>query len=393
MHCETSRRELIAKGAALGLSGLLCATGAAQTEPKRQTWAAPDSDSPGYEQVRTLAAALGAERVRIDPSVSHTNRFRMLREGRAQFAATSVAGSFFAQEGLFSYAAKEWGPQPVRLVLTNMQAQLFGIVAANDAGIASVSDLKGKRIASVKGASEMHQHLSALLAHAGLAWTDIKVVTVHGYREAIESIIANRADAAFAVSSSPELQKLAKSPRGLAWPLVAHADHSAWERLREFAPYLLPVDATVGEGLSDKQPVESVNWPYPVLVALARRPVNEVYETARELVVRFRSYRDQVPGNAGWEAKRQPFSWAIPWHEGAIKVFTEQGLWSAAHQSHNDALVRRQRVLREAWDTLRRDALVKPEDEQPDEAAWLRGRALALERAGLSVLVTGQPGQ
>ena len=363
----------------------------AQAEPPRRAWAAPDTDSQGHEQVRALAAALGADRIRIEPSASHISRLRMLRDGRVQLAATSVTGSFFAQEGLFAYAAADIGPQPVRIVLTNMSTQLLGIAVAADAGIASVADLKGKRVVQVSGSPELRQHLSGLLAHGGLDWNDVKVVPVNGYRAAVEAVIANRADAMFAASSSPDLQKLAKSPRGLSWPVVAHADQLGWERLRQFTPYLLPVDATEGAGLSDKAPVESTNWPYPVLITLARRSAEEVYQTTRELITRYRSYRDQAPGNAGWDARRQPFSWAIPWHDGAIKAFREQGVWTDAHQAHNDGLVRRQQILREAWDALLREAIMKADDEKPDEAAWLSARAHALRKAGLDSLMSETP--
>jgi TRAP transporter TAXI family solute receptor len=310
----------------------------------------------------------------------------MLREQRALYAATSVAGSFFAQEGLFAYAAIEWGPQPVRLVLVNMHSQLLGIVAAGDSGIGSIADLKGKRLARVGDAPELEHHLSALLAFAGLGWSDITVVPVARYGAAIEAIIANRADAAFAASTTPELQRLAKSRRGLEWPVVAAADQEGWKAIRSIAPYLLAVDATEGTGLSDKAPVESVNWPYPVLTTHAKSAADDVHRLASTLINRYRQFRDQAPGNSGWEAKRQPLSWAMPWHDGAIRALSEQGLWSAAHQAHNERLIRRQQVLLEAWESFRRDAPGKAGDEQAGEAAWLKARAAALKAAGFEPL-------
>lgn len=372
---------------------LVCAANAVSADPptpRKQVWATPDSSSEGHEQMQAIAKALAkgsVVRVQIESSASHISRARMLRDGRAQLAATSVAGSVFAQEGLFAFAGSEWGPQPVRAVLMNPHGQLLGLVAAGDAGIGTVADLKGKRIARIKDAPEIDQHLRALLAHAGLTWQDVTSVHTEGYAAAIRAVAAGRADAAFAASRTTELQALASSKRGIAWPLVPHADELGWRQLRQWAPYMVPVDAVTGTGLSDKEPVESVSWPYPVLIALARRSADDIEAVTRELTARWRDYREAAPGNAGWEARRQPLAWAIPWHEGAIRVFREQGLWRAEHQAHQDRLVERQRVLQQAWASLRRPARPNPErDADSDEADWLKARATALEQAGFDPL-------
>lgn len=354
---------------------------------RRQVWATPDSGSEGHEQIRAIAESLGkgsSARIQLESSASHMSRARMLRDGRAHYAATSVAGSVFAQEGLFSFASLDWGPQPVRAVLMNAHGQLLGLVAAGDAGIDTVADLRGKRVARIREAPEIDQHLRALLAYAGLSWKDVTSVTTEGYAAAINAVATGRADAAFAASRTPDLQALAASKRGLAWPLIPHADEAAWRELRRWAPYMLPIDAASGTGLSDKAPVESVSWPYPVLITLARRSSDDVHATAAELAKRYREYRDSGPGNAGWEIKRQPLTWAIPWHDGAIRLFKEQGLWQASHQAHQAQLLERQRVLRQAWDSLPR--VPSPDREPPDEAAWLKARAEALRKAGLDVM-------
>ncbi len=356
---------------------------------RKQVWAAPDTGSEGFEQLRAITEVLAkgsVVKVQLDPSASHVGRARMLREGRAHYAATSVAGSVFAQEGLFSFASADWGPQPIRAVLMNPQGQLLGLVAAGDAGIHTLADLKGKRVARIKDAPEIDQHLRALLAHAGLGWKDVTSVPTEGYAAALRAVATGRADAAFAASRTPDLQSLAASKRGLVWPLVPHSDEAGWRQLRQWAPYMLPIDATTGTGLSEKEPVESVSWPYPVLVTLARRHVDEVHAIAAELVKRHGEYRSAAPGNTGWEAKRQPLAWAIPWHEGAVRMFREQGLWKAEHQAHQERLIERQRVLSLAWESLRRSATAPPEREPVDEATWLKVRAEALQKAGLDTL-------
>lgn len=374
---------------ALLLAGAAGVASADSPAPRKHVWATPDSGSEAHEQLRALTGALAKGsviRVQIESSASHVTRARMLRDGRAQLAATSVAGSVFAQEGLFAFAGADWGPQPVRAVLMNSHGQLLGLVAAGDAGITSVAELKGKRVARIKDAPEVDQHLRALLAHAGLTWQDVTSVPTEGYGAAIRAVAAGRADAAFAASRTPDLQALASSKRGLTWPLVPHADEQGWRQLRRWAPYMVPVDAVTGTGLSDKEPVESVSWPYPVLITLGRRDADEIQALTRELTGRWRDYRDAAPGNAGWEARRQPLAWAIPWHDGAIRVFREQGLWRAEHQAHQEQLLERQRVLKQVWESLRRSGEPGANPDADHEAVWLKARAEALKKAGLDTL-------
>ena len=198
---------------------------------ERLTWSVPDNGSAGYEQVRAIDEALRARQragLRLEASASHLTRARLLREGKAQFSATSVAGSFFAQEGLFEFGSRDWGPQPVRAVMMNVQSQLMSIATARDAGISALAELKGKRVAWVSDAPALNHHLGALLAHAALSWADVTKVEFSSYGAAIEGLLKNRADAAFVASGSAALETLVSSPRGLDYPIVPHADHQGW---------------------------------------------------------------------------------------------------------------------------------------------------------------------
>ena len=360
----------------------------AQGEPaERLAWSVPDSGSEGFEQVRTISDALKARHrppVRLEPSASHTTRARLLREGKVQFSATSVAGSFFAQEGLFEFGGRDWGPQPVRVVLMNVQSQLMGVVTARDASIATLAELRGKRVAWVHDTPALNHHLTALLAYGELSWSDVSKVEFPSYGAAIEAIVKNRADAAFVASGTASLAALAASPRGLHYPIVPHADTQAWARLQRLAPYMMPIDASAGTELSPKQPVEAVTYPYPVLITLANQRESLVYELTRDLVAAFGQYRDKAPGNAGWDVRQQALSWAIPFHEGAVRLLSEQGLWNARHQAHNEHLIARQRALRQAWDSLRR---APAEPDEPFDKAWMRTRAEALRQANLEVFL------
>ena len=81
----------------------------------------------------------------------------------------------------------------------------------------------------------------------------------------------------------------------------------------------------------------------------------------------------------GYGIDRQLFDWALPYHPGAIKYYKEIGAWTAAAESHNNMLLKRQDVLAAAWKK------VKGMDLSAEEHAkkWRAERAAALDAAGL----------
>jgi hypothetical protein len=98
----------------------------------------------------------------------------------------------------------------------------------------------------------------------------------------------------------------------------------------------------------------------------------------------FDDYKDGAPGNSGWDIKRQVFAWAIPMHDGAVRYFKERGLWTAEHQKHNDAMIKRQQVLAAAWEAHKAKA---PSNENEFVKGWMKARAEALTKAGMDVVV------
>jgi hypothetical protein len=110
-----------------------------------------------------------------------------------------------------------------------------------------------------------------------------------------------------------------------------------------------------------------------------------VYNMTKAMVETFDMYKGAAPGNSGWAADRQNFAWVIPYHDGAIRYWKEAGLWKPEHQSHNDKLVQRQKVLASAWAQVKKAGHA---DEKAFVAAWQKVRAEALTKAGFDPVQT-----
>jgi uncharacterized protein len=372
---------------ALMAAALLSGAATAQVKlPSTLAWSAYDVGSGGYNQAVAIGNALKQEynvSLRVLPGKNDISRTLPVKTGQVQFSANGVGGSYLAQEGVYEFGAPDWGPQPIRALLLNTSDQVLTVVAAKDSGVRTVADLKGKRVAWVIGAPSLNHNITAILAFANLTWNDVQKVEFGGFGAAMDGIINNQVDAAFTSSISGKAFQVAKSPRGLVYPIISHKDKEGWKRMNGIAPFFFPFMGTEGAELSKDKPAESATYPYPVLMSYASQQADLVYAMTKAMVDLFDKYKDAAPGNSGWDAKRQNFTWAIPYHDGAIRYWKEAGMWKPEHQAHNDQLIQRQKVLAQAWASVKKGG-----DEKAFAAAWQKARAEALKKAGLDPVVT-----
>jgi TRAP transporter TAXI family solute receptor len=371
--------------AALALS---CAAAHAQAVklPETLTWTAYDVGSGGYNQAVAIGNALKNKyqiNLRVLPGKNDVSRNIPLRDGKVPFSANGVGGSYLAQEGLYEFGARDWGPQGVRSLILNNSDALLTIVTAKDADIKTAADFKGKRVAWVVGAPSLNQNITALLAFAGLTWNDVKKVEFGGFGAAMDGIINNQVDAAFSSTISGNAYKIASSPRGIRYPTFPHNDKAGWARTQKIAPFFVPAFGTEGAELSKDNKAEAATYPYPVLMTMKSVDADLAYNMTKAMVETFDDYKDGAPGNNGWDIKRQIFAWAIPVHEGAVKYYKERGVWTAQHDAHNAALIKRQDALAAAWKDYTAKA---PSDDGEFAKGWMKARAEALGKAGLEVV-------
>ena len=96
------------------------------------------------------------------------------------------SGSYFAQEGVFEFGAKEWGPQALQLVLSTVDCNGASLGVAKDTGVKEVKDLKGKRVGFVVGSPALNQNSLAIMAFGGLKQSDVKIRRVLELRRDVE---------------------------------------------------------------------------------------------------------------------------------------------------------------------------------------------------------------
>ena len=260
-------RRTVALGAAFSFA--LTAAVSAQSLPKEMSWTAYDTGSSGFNIAvaigQQLKQAAGSD-VRILPSGNDTGRLAPVKANRALISQMGI-GTYFAQEGMFEFGTKSWGPQPVRLMLAATACNGLGLAVARDTGVKEVKDLKGKRLGIVVGSPALSQGVIALIGFGGLTEKDMTVVQFSSNNAMWKGIINNEADAALTSTVSGQAKEAESSPRGIVWPAMPAEDKEGWARVHARAPYFVASKATCGAGgLSPQTPVIMASYAYPIFM-------------------------------------------------------------------------------------------------------------------------------
>jgi len=372
--------------AVLAISLALTGGAIAETKlPSKMTWTAYGTTASGYAQSVAIGNALKKNygtTVRVIPGKNDVSRMAPLRDGKADFCACGIA-VYFAQEGVFLFAAQEWGPQPLRVIATAIGSYNLAVATAKDANIKTMADLKGKRVSWVRAGDALNWNMAANMAFAGLTWDDVEKVEVSGFKASVDAIINGQSDAAFMSTVTPHAKRLAASPRGIHWPALPHDDEDGWGRMAAAHPVNQKNVATVGADISKDAPHQGAAYAYPALVANADHDADVVYNLTKAMMERFDDYKDAAPGAAGWSIKSQNMTWALPYHDGAIRYWKEAGLWNDAAQAHQDKLLKRQQIIIDAWNNLSgKDGMSKEELVEK----WMAARADALKAADMPLV-------
>lgn len=370
-------------GVCLGLAML---AGAAQADevklPAQMTWTAYGTTSTGYQQSVALGNMLKSKfnsQVNVKTGKNDVARMLPIKSRKADFCACGIA-LYFAQEGVFEFGAKSWGPQPIRMVFASIGGAGIGLAVAKDIGVTQYKDMKGKRVAWVRSAPALNQNATSALRFGGLTWDDVKKVEFGGFKASLDGVINGQVDAVASSTVSPHISRIEASPRGVTYLPMDHNDAEGWKRLQGAAPWMQKHMATLGAGFSKDNPWEGSGYFYPVLLTNDDYDATTVYSLVKAIDTSYDDFKTAAPGVDGWARDRQGFQWVIPWHDGAVKYWKEVGVWTDEMEAHQATVVKRQKVLGDAWTAYK----AKPDDDF--EAGWLKARAAALKAEGMDVV-------
>jgi TRAP transporter TAXI family solute receptor len=352
--------------------------------PKNIAWTAYGTTSSGYAQSVGIGQMLKKNHgvdLRIIPGKNDVSRMVPLKAGQAEICACGIA-SYFAQEGVFMFAGKKWGPMKLYNIFNNIGRNGQMLATAADANIKTMADLKGKRVTWVKGSPALNGNTAGFLAFGGLTWKDVIKVETSGWGASANAVLNGQADATMGSTVGSIYNKLNASPRGLFFPPMPHNDNEAWKRAANTSPHFSKAKITnfIGSTASNKV-IEGNNYPYPIFVTLGKTSESLTYELTKAVMNNYEQFKDSGPGMDGYQLSNQNLNWIFPYHSGAVKLYKEKGVWTDKHDSHNNSLLKRQDVLADAWKTT----LKSSASGDAFKAEWLKNRASALKKAGMPI--------
>ncbi len=294
-----------------------------------------------------------------------------LKLGRSDYVLAGF-DVYFSQEGLFQFSARDWGPQPVRLVMTANDDGSYGLAVRPELNVQNPADLKGKRIAFVQGSAAIEQAFNALIMGCGgMTWDDVEKVEVPGFGPSVDAYVNGDVDVYYSSTTSATALKAEASPHGLAWVPIPHDDAECWSAIRATDPRWIKKIATEGASVPESG-IEMAGYPTMIVNTMADREADQVYAMTKSFYDNFEDYKGSAPSAYGFALDRQLLSYVVPYHDGAIRYFKEQGLWTEENQVHNDKLIARQKALKEAWDNLIAQDI---SDDAEFAAAWEKARS------------------
>jgi TRAP transporter TAXI family solute receptor len=263
--------------------------------------------------------------MRHQPSGGTSQIMPQLDSGEFEFAMFSAIDMIDGYQGVGSYPGK-----PVK----NLRAAAvigqfyFSFFVRNDSPVHTLADTKGLRIPTeFPAARVVVRSTEAYLASANLTFADFVAQPVANLGQAVNEFRNGRVDLGLLpVGAGGTVDLNATVPGGIRYIPMPDSPEAV-ARMRRIVPVVYPSvvqPAPQYPGIRAATPVMTYDI---YLAASAHAPDDLVYKIVKTmhenpdaLVAAFAGFRDYRPQEA---AKTFP----VPYHPGAVRVYTEKGLW------------------------------------------------------------------
>jgi len=226
---------------------------------------------------------------------------------------------------------------PVRLV-TNGSYNTASILVAKDSGIKTAQDLIGKRyVLTVTGSAGITMQNEAFLANHNIDKSQVTLVSVTSITDGVDAVIEGRADGT-SVSTGVARNEELESTRGALY-LNMDPSPEAVARANEFFPLWVEL---VQPGPGRTGIVEPTYMYIFSNYLVTRTDVADdvIYAVVEALWNNYEELSAIHPMLIEWRPERfiteDP---TVPYHDGAIRFFKEQGIWTPAMEAAQQALL------------------------------------------------------
>jgi TRAP transporter TAXI family solute receptor len=260
---------------------------------------------------------------------------RAIKMGKVQIAMANTFSSGNAFYGVRQFEKE--GRLPVRLMLLG-QPSLRQLIARKNAGVNTVTDLKGKRlVAKRKALAEIELVADAMLKVYGVDKSQVKYIATARTKGALDALSSKTVEAAVVPGGVPAgfLLKLFEKTDMM---YVDIPEDKMKAIVKELGPAFhietVPKGTYKGHDKDAIAPSLSAS-----LVAAESLSPEAVYEVLNALFDHYEDFKLSHKAAKHWTLKNTLAKFHIPFHSGAVKYFKEKGLWTSEHEKKQQELL------------------------------------------------------
>ncbi len=242
--------------------------------------------------------------------------------GDLEFGVVQSDRQFQAMKGLAEW--KDKGPQKDLRAVFTVHPESITLVAANDAGIKSINDLRGKRVNIGNPGSGQRQNSIDGLTNAGIDYKkDLKAEGVKA-AEAPGLLQDGRIDAFFYTVGHPSgaIKEATAGRRKVHFVSITKVD-KLLKKYPYYAKAVIPIK--LYPGATNTKDVQTFGVK-ATFVTSAKVPDRVVYAVTKEVFDNFESFKKLHPAYQVLTKQNMLEGMSAPIHPGAMKYYKESGL-------------------------------------------------------------------
>jgi hypothetical protein len=244
-------------------------------------------------------------------------------DGQAEFGIAQANALYFAKMGETYW---EGTPQNQLRSVLGLYTEAFTIVAAVDAGINSLVDLKGKTVNIGELGSTDSEQAKTILKAVGLDLEQDLTVSEKPSYEASELLQQGDIDAYFYTVGHPNLSIKEASHGDRKIMIVAPEQDfidAITSKREDLVDRIIPIDYYTE--IANTEPVRTVGVK-AILFTDADTDANVVYNMVKEVFENFDLFKKQHPAFVNLSPEKLSTGLIVPMHPGAERYFKEAGL-------------------------------------------------------------------
>jgi len=271
---------------------------------------------------RVLTAKLANTEATAEVTGGSVDNMKLIQKGDSDLGLTTADSADEAQKGLGVY--KDTGAVPVCTIAV-LYESFIHVVALSDSGINTIADMKGKRISVGSPGSSTEVAADRILEAAGLnSKTDIQRDTL-GVAESAGAMKDKKIAAFFWIGGLPTAAVTELASTGPALKFISTAAY-VQPLAAKYGPVYYPL--TLTKSVYQKMPEDVVGLGVDNLLTVnANMSEQQVYDILKTLFDNQADVQAIHPEAKKFTLENASRVAPVPFHPGAIKYYTEKGVY------------------------------------------------------------------